>query len=449
MLDRYIIGDARDLASVVAAGSVQLTITSPPYGHLKDYGGLENQIGHGQRYEEYLRDLRNVFKQVHDVSKPDGTLWVVIDTFRQDGEVKLLPFDFAGELGAVGWTLADIVIWHKTKTLPWSRKGQVRNIFEYILFFTKSRGYKYRAERITEPADLKEWWVKYPERYAAVGKVPDNIWEFTIPTQGSWSNADIKHACPFPFALIQRVIDLCSDEGDVILDPFAGTGSVLAQASCMRRRYLGLDLNPTYRTMFEEAVLPECRRQWMERVLERGKRADARAHLITTIPKLRQLKYCKQLIRELSKDERSCRLVARIEAIVAIGQDSGFRPSKERYLNETVLVIAEALTPEDRQVLSELAGHVGKKPPLSKFGIDADVRILGPNEAEAAALATGMQETLFSLYTRGQVWWAADAQSVLSEWLEEMRGEDWHVHRRNGVPPILSNIRVQQKIPKK
>ena len=62
---------------------IQTTITSPPYFDMKDYG-VEGQIGFGQKYEEYLNDLKSIFNHVFDYTKEDGTLWIIIDTFKEE-----------------------------------------------------------------------------------------------------------------------------------------------------------------------------------------------------------------------------------------------------------------------------------------------------------------------------------------------------------------------------
>lgn len=97
---------------------------------------------------------------------------------------------------------------------------------------------------------MKKWWIRYPERYNPKGKAPDEIWDYGIPIQGSWGNGYVKHFCPLPTDMIGNMIQLTSDEGDVILDPFAGTGSVLVQAAYMNRKYVGSELNREYINMF-------------------------------------------------------------------------------------------------------------------------------------------------------------------------------------------------------
>ena len=134
--------DARDLNSIMKEKVVSATITSPPYYNMKDYG-YKNQIGYGQEYDDYLKDIGQVFDQIYKLPKDDGSLWVIIDTFKKNNEVVTLPFDFSKKLNEVGWKLRDIIIWDKNKTVPWSKKGQTKNKFEYILLFSKFKDFNY------------------------------------------------------------------------------------------------------------------------------------------------------------------------------------------------------------------------------------------------------------------------------------------------------------------
>jgi DNA modification methylase len=137
MRNGYYCCDAASMIAALPDISVDLTITSPPYGSMKDYGA-SGQIGFGQTYEEYLNSLVNVFAVLFRKTAPTGSLWVVADTFKEHSQLRLLPFDLANRLNSVGWSLRDIIIWDKTKTLPWSGWGQLRRTFEYILFFAKT-----------------------------------------------------------------------------------------------------------------------------------------------------------------------------------------------------------------------------------------------------------------------------------------------------------------------
>ena len=84
--------DSRELIKAVRleGRKVQTTITSPPYFDMKDYG-VDGQIGFGQKYDDYLIDLQKVFSQVYDITKDNGTLWIIIDTFKRNNAVVTLP----------------------------------------------------------------------------------------------------------------------------------------------------------------------------------------------------------------------------------------------------------------------------------------------------------------------------------------------------------------------
>src|SRR5436190_23936952 len=139
-------GDARRLDELLSPYSgpseplLTCTITSPPYGNLKNYGHPD-QIGWGQPYDEYLASLRSIFRNVARHTREDGCLWIVIDTLRPRDQrepiwaLEPLPFQLAQELSDTGWRLRDIIIWKKNKTLPWASPGRLRNAFEYVLFF--------------------------------------------------------------------------------------------------------------------------------------------------------------------------------------------------------------------------------------------------------------------------------------------------------------------------
>src|SRR5207302_2969616 len=132
-------------------------------------------------------------------TKPRGSLWVVIDTFQRNQELLPLPFDLAAKLKTIGWVLRDVIIWKKLRTLPWIHQGTTRSMFEYVLVFAKStQPFRYFPDKARESTKLRKWWVRYPERYNPMGKALDEIWEFDIPTQGSWGNGYIDHFCPLP-----------------------------------------------------------------------------------------------------------------------------------------------------------------------------------------------------------------------------------------------------------
>ena len=273
----YLIEDARNIRTSFLENKfekVDLILTSPPYFDVKNYENAERQIGHKQSYDEYLNDIALVLQNCYSISKDHTTLWLVMDTIKRKGITYPLPFDIHKKLidlkSGNTWILRDVIIWNKYKNLPWHAKGRFKNQFEYILFFSKTDDYKYYLDRVREIADYKNWWLTYPERYNSNGKPPSNVWEFTIPIRG-WGNGRQNHFCPFPFPLIERILSISSDENDVIFDPFAGSGSVIAMAQQMNRRAIGFDINRKYKDQFEKEVIIGAKHYWEKRKKELNK----------------------------------------------------------------------------------------------------------------------------------------------------------------------------------
>jgi DNA modification methylase len=334
---------------------VQTTITSPPYFDMKDYG-VEGQVGFGQKYEEYLEDLKEIFAQIYTVTKDDGTLWIVIDTFKRDHAVVTLPFDLVQKLNSVGWKLQEIIIWKKDKTVPWSSKGFMQRKFEYVLFFSKQNNYKTNKDqvRIYDTQQLKKWWVKYPERYNPKGKALDEIWEFPIPVQGSWGTEYIRHFCPLPKEMVATMISISTDEEDVVFDPFAGSGAVMSQSAYMKRTYLGIEINPQYINMFEA---------YLKSTIESGKKeyysymnTMDQVAFETTIQNLRALKYGRILLNNIEKDYG----INDLKIYVQRTESSISSKIKVEYT-----FIGRQLDDEFYRMISTYTN----RPPLSKYGI--------------------------------------------------------------------------------
>lgn len=266
----YIIGDSRNIEKIFKKHKIekpQLIITSPPYFDVKNYEGAKKQIGFGQDYGEYLKDIVTIFQKCYEVSSLNATFWMIADTIKKNGTIVPLPFDIHRELTNTflsTWKLKDLIIWNKTKNIPWNAKGRFKNHFEYIFFYVKNEKYKFNIDKIREIANLKKWWLTYPERYNPKGKAPSNIWEFITPIRG-WGNGYLNHVCPFPFPLVERIISISTDEKDLIFDPFAGSGSAIAMAYAMNRNSVGIDINKKYKERFEEEVLIGAHKYWIKR----------------------------------------------------------------------------------------------------------------------------------------------------------------------------------------
>ena len=449
--------DARELMQAVREHSksgqfVDVTITSPPYYDLKSYG-FANQIGYTQDYSTYLHDLEKIFASILNITVDTGSLWLIMDTIYKNGEILYLPFDLSKRLRRHGWKLVDIIIWKKDRTLPWhSKKGQIRNIFEYILFFAKKDYFKWYKDRIkiAEFSQLKQWWVKFPERYNPSGKFPTNIWEYSIPLQGSWGKRYLKHFNPLPPKLVERILLLTTDPGDVVLDPFAGSGVALAVADFMGRRWIGFELNPKYVASFYEHTLPEISKEMANGKNKQDEVKRIQKRFGKTIKDLRLVKYPKSLVATLHRRGSIDKEHFSVNTLFAIAR----KPTKTersdmvwyRSLREDVYFVFDDMF-DSKRINSSISDAISK-PPLSKFGIEPKVFLYNRNDfAKEKKDNDTFEGRSLWLYSKG-VTYRFKKRMSFAEWLQESEKPEWKEYFRNKVPPIVSNVKVNQHVPK-
>lgn len=432
IIDHYHILDARQIGELLPDEKcIDVTITSPPYWNLKDYG-YKGQIGFGQDYERYLSDIQSVFDTIYKRTKSTGSLWVVSDTFKRDGELRLLPFDISERLKRVGWILQDIIIWQKDKTLPWSHQGKLRNIFEYVAFYSKSQRFKYHVSEAREVDNLKNYWVEYPERYNPRGKAPSRSWNFPIPLQGCWGgkNNYLRHACPLPLGLIERIMQLTSDNGDIVLDPFAGSGSVIATAHAMKRRYIGVDRSRKYKKMFLSRVLSSIIEQYRSRNGDYENRRRSKHKFAKLIKSLRHLKYPRELIRLYRRE----RMLDGCSGILAF----------TNYQNKRFYLIFVFQT--QKNIPSRFIQKVRilcSRPPLSNYGVKPTFVAVSTRELSGRQISPRglkLSRKLF-VYRSGQFYRCSD-QITAEELCKSSQNGGLSEYQKDKYPPIFSTIKV-------
>ena len=287
---QMICGDARNLSSlaVLKERPVRTIITSPPYLNTQDYG-VPGQIGFGQQRKQYLTDLRWVFEQCADLSAADATMWLVVGAVRRNGRLIQLPEILTHLAAEVGWIPREQITWAKGKSLPWARRGEFRDVTEQAILLSKSDSFVFDLSDFLSPDPKSIWWRRYPERYSPRGRRLTNLWNIPIPTQGSWREGP-GHLCPFPDELTFRMISLTSEPGDVVLDPFAGIGSVPAMADAMGRLGYGVDISQEYVDRFS-ATLKQSQKWFTRKKNEIEKTRFRRRIFYDTIVELRLLKF--------------------------------------------------------------------------------------------------------------------------------------------------------------
>jgi DNA modification methylase len=435
-------GDARNLEQLVeplrsdGGPLLTCTITSPPYFDLKNYGHPD-QIGWGQSYDDYRAELRSIFRMLHRNTADEGSLWLVADTLRLDEErrgavwrLEPLPFHLAEEAAAAGWTLRDIIIWRKDKTLPWSSRGRLRNTFEYVLLLVKSQKFKYRVDRLRDPVRLERWWVQYPERYNPQGKAPTNVWDLAIPVQGSWGSTSIDHVCPLPPDLVERLIELSTDPGDVVFDPFAGSGVVVAEAIRLGRRGLGIELDARQVRKFKSVVRQEIAKRKTDTSEELARQSR---WLEKRIVELRVIKYPRVLVQQLRRKYPELPAPELI-LVHAKKPDPSVLKDTHKFIDaDMTFIVDDAVDAERHDEILRALKTLGAEAPCSKFGVEASFHV----SARAGASVPAAPKRWY-VYRDGRTYWYTESVASSAAMTVLPAAADRY-------PPIIGNLRLREE----
>ena len=243
-------------------------ITSPPYYGLRDYGGEDYQIGLEESPEEYIQKLVLVFREVRKNLTEDGTLWVNIgdsyynyrpgkgqslvkqsvSTNKQDlpdncprrgnklkgykeKDLIGIPWMLAFALRKDGWYLRQDIIWNKPNPMPESVRDRCTKSHENIFLLSKNQNYYFDVDVIKEPTRRKR-----------------SVWNVqTKPYKDA-------HFAVYPPELIEPCILASSQQNDIILDPFMGSGTTAMVAKSLGRYYIGCELHEDYGKLIENRI---------------------------------------------------------------------------------------------------------------------------------------------------------------------------------------------------
>lgn len=297
-------GDTLTVLRSLPPESVQMVCTSPPYWQLRNYGD-PRQYGLERHPKQWLARQRAVCREIRRVLRKDGVFWLNCgDSFGggrgepgkksetlnsnicsvkegwyqrkaiRDGawlqpkQLLMLPARLAILLQNDRWILRNDIVWYKPNAMPESVSDRCSTKHEHLFLFAKSRKYTFRLDRIRVPYKpssqerlLHPWNGETKRGYAGPGpqhhigrylgktveeaaKQPDanpgDVWD--IPTQPFPEC----HYAVFPERLVERCVLAGSDEGDLVLDPYMGSGTVGVVAHRLNRRFLGIELSVEY-----------------------------------------------------------------------------------------------------------------------------------------------------------------------------------------------------------
>ena len=270
--------DVREGLKQLPDESIQLTVTSPPYFRLRNYSGGADEIGREASVDEYISSLVSVFEILKDKSKQDGLLFLNLGDSYVDGQLAGVPWRVALALQEVGWVLRSDIIWHKPNAMPSSIKNRPTVDHEYVFMFSKARQYKYNQDAIREPHVTFSENSKMRGGRAHLGKrggtpekgknagnsnLHDGRWDQAFHPKGRnkrtvWSIPLGKfrgaHFAVFPEKLVETCVLAGSDPGDLVCDPFAGSGTTGVVSLKLGRQFVGIEINSEYSKMASDRL---------------------------------------------------------------------------------------------------------------------------------------------------------------------------------------------------
>lgn len=251
---KIINGDSR-IMNEVPNENVHLVITSPPYWQLKDYGS-NDQIGFDDTYEDYINNLNLVWKECYRILHNGCRLCINIgDQFARAvyyGRYKVIPIrtEIIKFCETIGFDYMGAIVWQKVTTsnttggatimgsYPYPRNGVLKLDYEFIMVFKKA-GKPPKVSKETKKLSRltnKEWNTYF---------------------QGHWNFSGVKqdkHIAMFPEELPKRLIKMFSFVGDIVLDPFLGSGTTSLVAKKLNRNSIGYEINPDFISIIKDKL---------------------------------------------------------------------------------------------------------------------------------------------------------------------------------------------------
>lgn len=294
-MNKVFFGDCRDSMRQMAKDGikVQTCITSPPYYGLRDYGNI-GQIGLEESPQKFVENLVEVFACVWNILEDDGTLWMNLgDSYSaggrgggQEGGIQAgnkgsvtgevfgawkvegfrpknllgIPWRVAIAMQDFGWNLRQDIIWHKPNPMPESVTDRCTKAHEYIFLFSKKQKYYFDYKAIQEPANYpnddrgsrndSRRGTKCNSMSGKTGETRNKRSVWTVNTS-SYKGA---HFATYPTELVAPMILAGSKVGDIVFDPFFGSGTTGQVAQNLGRKWIGCELNRSYEALQNERI---------------------------------------------------------------------------------------------------------------------------------------------------------------------------------------------------
>ena len=257
-------GDSAEVLKTLPDNTIDLVVTSPPYADQRKstYGGVST--------DQYVEWFLPISEQLLRVLKPTGTFILNIKEKVVNGERSTYVMELILAMRKQGWLWTEEFIWHKKNSYPGKWPNRFRDAWERLLQFNKSKKFAMYQEEVMVP--MGNWAKTRLKNLSETDKRRDNskVGSGFGKNISNWVDRDKayptnvlhlatecnnkKHSAAFPEELPQWFMKLFTQEGDTVLDPFAGSGTTLFVAERMGRNAIGIELMQEYYQMIKEQI---------------------------------------------------------------------------------------------------------------------------------------------------------------------------------------------------
>ncbi len=228
--DAIVAGDCIELLEAHDEPFADLIFADPPFNIGYKYDNYQDC----KEYEEYKAWTERWMRACYDVLKPQGSFWVAIGD------------DYAAEIRMIGRKLGlhlrNWVIWHYT--FGQATKTKFARSHTHLFYWVKDpKNFTFNDEAVRVPSARQTTYAD--KRANPKGKVPDDVWSFSRVC-GTFHERVRWHPCQMPETLLERIVKVSSSEGQLVLDPFSGSGTTCVVAARLGRKYVGIDMSQDY-----------------------------------------------------------------------------------------------------------------------------------------------------------------------------------------------------------
>ncbi len=261
------LGDCLEVLKELPDNCVDLIFTSPPYADQRKntYGGIHT--------DDYVAWFLPRSEQFLRVLKPSGTFVLNIKEKVANGERSIYVLELILEMRKQGWFWTEEFIWHKKNSYPGKWPNRFRDAWERLLQFNKNKKFSMYQESVMVP--MGDWAKSRLRKLSLTDQIRDNskVGSGFGKNISNWVDRDMaypsnvlhlatecsnkSHSAAFPEELPEWFIKLFTQSGDVVLDPFMGSGTTIQVANRMGRHSIGVDIMEEYYTMVKNSVEPE------------------------------------------------------------------------------------------------------------------------------------------------------------------------------------------------